>query len=73
MCLSKREREFIEDWLSCVDGKMTLLQFTEKWRSESSDWKVYMRVLRHRISKKYDVMLKDLLLMKRFLDLDRHP
>jgi len=73
MCLSKKEREFIEDWLSCVDEKMTLLQFIEKWKSESKDWKVYMRVLRHRISKKYDVMLKDLLLMKRFLDLDRHP
>ena len=73
MCLSKKEREFIEDWLAYIDGKITLLQFVEKWKSEGKDWKVYMRVLRHRISKKYDSMLKDLLLMKRFLDLDRHP
>ncbi|AEA46373.1 hypothetical protein [Archaeoglobus veneficus] len=73
MCLSKREREFIEDWLSYIEGEITLMQFVEKWKSESKDWKVYMRVLRHRISKKYDAMLKDLLLMKKFLDLERHP
>ncbi len=71
--LSKKEREFIQDWLACVDGKITLNEFVEKWKSEGKDWKVYMRVLRHRIAKKYEAMIKDLLLMKRFLDLDRHP
>ncbi len=71
--LSKKEREFIQDWLAYVDGKMTLKEFVDKWKSEGRDWKVYMRVLRHRIAKKYEVMLKDLLLMKKFLDLDRHP
>jgi hypothetical protein len=73
MCLSKREREFIRDWLSYVNGEITLLQFVDKWRSEGKDWKIYMRVLRHRISKKYDKMLEDLLLMKEFLELDVHP
>ncbi len=71
--LSKKEREFIQDWLAYVDGKMTLKEFVDKWKSEGRDWKVYMRVLRHRIAKKYEAMLKDLLLMKKFLDLDRHP
>ncbi len=71
--LSKKEREFIQDWLAYVDGKMTLKEFVDKWKSEGRDWKVYMRVLRHRIAKKYEAMLKDLLLMKKFLDLDKHP
>ena len=31
------------------------------------------RVLRHRINRKYDRMLRDLILMKRFLELDYHP
>ncbi len=73
MCLSKREREFIEDWFRYVEGKITLKEFVEKWKSEGKDWKAYIRVLRYRISKKYDRMLKDLLLMKKFLDLDLHP
>ncbi len=73
MCLSKREREFIQDWLDYIDGKTTLLEFVEKWKSENKDWKIYMRVLRHRINKKYDRMLSDLILMKKFLELDYHP
>jgi len=73
MCLSKKEREFIDDWMKYMDKKITLQQFVEKWRSQGKDWKVYMRVLRHRISKKYDSMLKDLLLMRKFLDLEMHP
>ena len=73
MCLSEREREFIQDWLRYVDGEITLSEFVEKWRSESRDWKVYMRVLRHRINRKYHRMLSDLILTKRFLELDYHP
>ncbi len=71
--LSKKEREFIQDWLDYIEGKIDLNEFVNKWKSEGRDWKVYMRVLRHRIAKKYEAMLKDLLLMKKFLDLDRHP
>jgi hypothetical protein len=71
--LSKKEREFIQDWLAYIDGKMSLSEFVDKWKSEGRDWKVYIRVLRHRIAKKYDMMIKDLLLMKKFLDLNRHP
>ncbi len=73
MCLSKREREFILDWLDYIDGKISLLEFVEKWKSEGKDWKIYMRVLRYRINKKYSRMLSDLILMKRFLELDYHP
>lgn len=73
MCLSKREKEFIEDWLQYIEGDITLNKFVEKWGSEGKDWKVYMRVLRHRISRKYDSMLKDLLLMRKFIDLEAHP
>jgi hypothetical protein len=73
MCLSKREREFIQDWLDYTDGKITLVDFVSKWKTEGKDWKVYMRVLRHRITKKYDKMLEDLLFMKKFLELDYHP
>lgn len=73
MCLSTREKEFIEDWLQYIEGNITLNKFVEKWGSEGNDWKVYMRVLRHRISKKYDSMLKDLLLMRKFIDLEAHP
>ncbi|WP_456369333.1 hypothetical protein [Geoglobus sp.] len=73
MCLSRREREFIQDWLDYVSGEMSLTEFVEKWRSEGSDWKVYMRVLRHRINRKYRRMLSDLILMKKFLELDYHP
>jgi len=73
MCLSKKEKEFIQDWMSYANGKSSLKQFVDKWKSEGKDWKVYMRVLRHRISKKYDLMLEDLILMRKFLDLDRHP
>ncbi len=73
MCLSKREREFIEDWLKYIDGDMSLIEFAEKWGSRGRDWKLYIRVLRHRINRKYDRMLRDLILMKRFLELDYHP
>ncbi len=73
MCLSKREREFIEDWLRYIDGDLTLIEFAEKWKSHGRDWKLYIRVLRYRINRKYDRMLKDLILMKRFLELDYHP
>lgn len=73
MCLSKREKEFIDDWMKYMEKKITLKQFVDKWKSEGNDWKVYMRVLRHRISRKYDLMLQDLLLMRKFLDLDMHP
>ena len=52
---------------------MSLSEFVEKWKSGGRDWKVYMRVLRHRIARKYEMMLRDLLLMKKFLDLNRHP
>jgi len=73
MCLSKREREFIQDWLNYIDGKITLVEFAEKWRSKNKDWKLYIRVLRYRINKKYHRMLEDLILMKKFLELDYHP
>ncbi|MFP3909143.1 MAG: hypothetical protein ACOC5L_01835 [Halobacteriota archaeon] len=73
MCLSRREKEFIEDWLQYIEGEITLNKFVEKWGSKGKDWKVYMRVLRHRISKKYDSMLKDLLLMRKFIDLEAQP
>lgn len=73
MCLSKKEKEFIKDWMSYANGKSSLNQFVDKWKSEGKDWKVYMRVLRHRISKKYDLMLEDLILMRKFLDLEMHP
>ncbi len=73
MCLSKKEREFIQDWLRYVDGEIMLKDFVEKWKSSSKDWKVYIRVLRHRIGRKYKVMLSDLILMKKFLELDYHP
>lgn len=73
MCLSTREKEFIEDWLKYIEGETSLNKFVDKWGSEGKDWKVYMRVLRHRISKKYDSMLKDLLLMRKFIDLEAHP
>jgi len=73
MCLSKREREFIDDWMKYMEKKITLKQFVDKWKSKGEDWKVYMRVLRHRISRKYDSMLQDLLLMRKFLDLEMHP
>ncbi len=73
MCLSKREREFIQDWLDYMDGKTTLVEFAEKWKSQGRDWKLYIRVLRYRINRKYRRMLEDLILMKRFLELDYHP
>ncbi|MBE8538643.1 hypothetical protein [Geoglobus acetivorans] len=73
MCLSKREREFINDWLSYMDGEITLSEFVARWKSEGDDWKVYMRVMRHRINKKYRRMLNDLILMKKFLELEYHP
>ncbi len=73
MCLSKKEREFIQDWLKVMDGEMRLAEFVDKWKSQGKDWKIYMRVLRHRIARKYEMMLKDALLMKEFLDLNHHP
>jgi len=42
MCLSKREREFIEDWLKYIDGDMSLIEFAEKWGSRGRDWKLYI-------------------------------
>jgi len=73
MCLSKREREFIQDWLDYIEGKTTLVEFAEKWKSKNKDWKLYIRVLRYRINRKYRRMLSDLILMKRFLELEYHP
>jgi hypothetical protein len=73
MCLSKREREFIQDWLDYTEDKISLVDFVNKWKTEGKDWKVYMRVLRYRITKKYDRMLEDLIFMKKFLELDYHP
>jgi hypothetical protein len=61
MCLSKKEREFIQDWLDYTEGKMSLVDFVTKWKTEGKDWKVY------------DRMLNDLIFMKRFLELEYHP
>jgi len=73
MCLSKKEKDFIQDWLKYMNGEITLKDFVEKWKSDGKDWKLYIRVLRHRINKKYRRMLNDLILMKKFLELDYHP
>ncbi|AIY90615.1 hypothetical protein GACE_1580 [Geoglobus acetivorans] len=56
-----------------MDGEITLSDFVARWKSEGDDWKVYMRVMRHRINKKYRRMLNDLILMKKFLELEYHP
>ncbi len=73
MCLSKKEKEFVEDWLKHIEGEISFMEFVEKWKSHGKDWKTYIRVMRHRIEKKYEVMLKDLTLMKRFLELNHQP
>jgi len=35
--LTKREREFIEDWLSVMDGEMDRLEFFRKWGTKKDD------------------------------------
>ena len=37
LLLTKREREFIEDWLSVVDGEMDRLEFFRKWGTKKGD------------------------------------
>jgi len=38
---SEREREFIQDWVRYDDGGIMLIDFVEKWKSNSKDWKLY--------------------------------
>lgn len=44
--LSKKEREFIEDWLDVLDGRMTELDFFEKWASKRGAENLREAVLR---------------------------
>ncbi|ADC64648.1 hypothetical protein Ferp_0474 [Ferroglobus placidus DSM 10642] len=100
--LTKREREFIQDWMRVTSGKMDRLEFYRKWasRKEGStfledfekvkagemsveefrekwsskgDWKNHIRVMRHRIEKKFEEGKKDLLLIRDFLRMREIP
>jgi hypothetical protein len=35
--LTKKEREFVEDWLKVVKGKMDKLEFYKKWSTKKDD------------------------------------
>ena len=100
--LTKKEREFIEDWFKAIHGEMEKIEFYEKWSSkkddstfledfekvkagemsveefrekwsEKGDWKNYIRVMRHRIEKKFKEGKKDMLLIRDFLKLRDLP
>ena len=100
--LSKREREFIEDWLKVIDGKIEKIEFYKKWSSKKGnssflddykkvidgemlyemfnkkwmkkgEWKGYIRVMRHRLKKKFEKVKDDLKLLQRFFELEELP
>ena len=100
--LTKREREFIEDWFRVIKGELGRLEFYRKWSSKKGgstfledfervktgdmsveefrrkwgkkgDWKNYIRVMRHRIEKKFEEGKRDLLLIRDFLKLKDLP
>ncbi len=89
MCLSKKEREFIEDWLKVVDGSISEFAFYEKWAVKKDarnllevmekknrgdlDWKCCIRVMRHRIKKKYERMVEELKTLEKFLMQEKMP
>ncbi len=99
--LTKKEKEFILDWLNVVEGKMDRLEFYKKWSSKKdnstffedyknigtkmsidefkskwckkAEWKNRIRVMKHKIKKKFEEGKKDLLLIKSFLELEDLP
>ena len=100
--LSKKEREFISDWLKVVDGKMEKIEFYKKWGSkkgktnflddykrvlsgkmsysefnekwmQKGEWKTYIRVIRHRLKKKFERGKKDIEMLQKFFELDEFP
>ncbi|HDD35883.1 MAG: hypothetical protein J7K36_03345 [Archaeoglobaceae archaeon] len=100
--LSKREREFIQDWFKVVNGEMEKIEFYKKWGSKKNkdsflddykrvlagkmtykdfnekwvkkgEWKSYIRVMRHRLKKKFEKSKKDFEMLQKFFKLDEMP
>jgi len=100
--LSKREREFVEDWLKVVEGKIEKIEFYKKWGSKrgksnflddykkvldgemlyeefnkkwmkKGEWKGYIRVMRHRLKKKFEKAKEEIALLQRFFELEDMP
>ncbi len=100
--LTKREREFIEDWFKVLEGKISKIEFYSRWSSKrdsttmiqelhkvescemsleefkekwtrKGDWKKYIRVMRHRIKRKFKKSRDELLLIKKSLELEELP
>jgi len=65
MCLSRKEREFIKDSLAMFESIDKVEEFRSKYSSS------YVRVLKHRVLKKYYRMKLDLELIEKFLEIPR--
>ena len=68
----KDDTTIVQDLHKIETGEMSVEEFRKKW-TRKGDWKNYVRVMRYRILKKFKEGRKELLLIKKFLELRELP